>query len=363
MIAKDERILIYPYSYKSYPIVKLLLKKNYIVKVAAFEGLGLIGNDVAFSVNHKEINLEVLEYSNFLLNQIDTLYVPAYYSDDQTDRILSDIIKKVIQLNKKIIIESNDKIIEEFLYYDNLINLKTIKNKKIESLFNKIKTYKIKFYRPTIPVIFIGGIHDLFDNDYITIALKARFERDGYKTCCITKQFSNKIFECINFPDEFMNKNNSIENRIINLNNYIKSSVEVLNPHVLIIQIPDGMLQYNDYFDNSFGNNAYLVSQAIRSDYFICCMTSELLSTKKYEEFSNLFSRKYDSAIDCAHFCNSFLHIPTNNRHYNNDILFLNENNIEELLAHHKKESNYKMLNLFDNEDFEILYKDILAKF
>lgn len=363
MITKDENILVYPYSYKTFPIVNLLFKKNYKVKVATFEGVGLIGKDVAYSVNHNKINLEVLEYSKFLLNQIDILYVPTYYEDDQTDIRLKDVIKEVIKLNKKIIIESNNKMIEEFLYYDNLINLKTLKNQDIESLYNKVNTYKIKFYRPTIPVIYIGGVHDLFDNDYITIALKDRLERDRYKICCISRQISNKVFECINFPDEFININNSNENRIRSLNNYIKSSIEVLNPDVMIIQIPGGMLQFNDYYDNSFGNNAYLISQALRSDYFICCMTSELLSIKHYDEFSNLFSRKYDSAIDCAHYSNSFLNIPNSNKHQNRDILFLDEDNIRELLVPYKEESNYKMLNLFNDEDFKILYEDIINKF
>lgn len=363
MIVKSESILIYPYSYKTFPMVKLMLERDYNVKVATFNGLGLIGKDVSYSVNRRKTNIETLEYSESLLNELDILYIPNFNEDTTTKSILKDTIRKAIKLNKKIIVESNKEIIREFSDYENLIDLQTFKNQKIETYYNKVKIYEMKFYRPSIPVIFIGGIYDLLDNDYITIKLNDYLGKNGYKACCLSRQVSNKVFGCINFPDEFININNSIENRIISLNNYIKSCIEVLNPDLLIIQIPDGMLQYNDYYHNSFGNHAYLISQAVESDYFICSMTTELLSTKHYDKLSNYFSRKYDSPIDCAHYSNCYLDIPNHTKRRNQDVMFLNEGKIEELLIPYRDDSNYQMFNLFNGRNFKLMYQDIINKF
>lgn len=362
MITKIDNILIYPYSYKTFSIVKLLLNNNYRVNIASFDGSGLIGKDVSYSVNRCESNAVVLQYSEDLLDTSDILYIPEFNENCVINDLIKDVLKRAIQNNKKIIVESNEKIINEFLDYSKLISLQTLINSSIASYYSKIKLYKTKFYRPAIPVIYIGGIHDLIDNDYIAIALKDYLEKNGYRTCTLSRKASNKLFGCIDFPDEFINSNNPIEDKIISLNNYIRSCVEVLKPDVLIMQIPYGMMQFNDYYHNSFGSYAYLISQAVKGDYFICCMTTELLSTNYYNELSQYFYKKYDSAIDCIHFSNCLLNIPNSIRPQNQDILFLNETHIDKLLYDYEKDSNYEMLNLFKEKDLELLYHDILRK-
>ena len=363
MITKRDKLLIFPYNYKTFPMVKLLLKNNYNVKVSTFPGLGLIGRDVSISVNRQNLNNLLLEYTDYLLEDLDVLYIPEFNNDTVTNDIVANVIAKAVEKNIQIILESKLEVMDEFKEYEKKICLQTLVNPKIEADYAKTNLYNMKFYRPPIPVVYVGGIHDLIDNDYVLIALKDYLERNGYKTCCISREISNKLFGCIGFPEEFINEGRSIEDRILSLNAYIKSSIDILNPDILIIQIPNGMIQYNDYFHNSFGGYTYLISQAVKGDYFICSVTTEIFSQEHHKRLSQYFSKRIDIPISCLHLSNCVVDIPYDTRAQNKDILFLRESEIDVQLLDYNHNSEYKSFNLFKEDDIKTLYDDIINKF
>lgn len=366
MLRKDEKILIYPYFNAEFPVAKQLIREGFEVHIASYEGTGLIGKDVAFSVNREKCNVKVSVYSNHLLDLSDVIYIPNISKKNLRRNEMDEILLRAMKNDKKIISAVElDGDFPNVLEYDNFIDLGCATNFKINSYYNRINNNKMRFFTPKIPVIYIGGIHDLMDNQYITISLKHLLEGNGYKVCCLTIMNSLKLFGCISFPKEFSNIGETIENRIIYLNNFIRSCVENMRPDILLIHIPDGMMRYNDYFTNSFGGFAFMISQAVKSDYFICTVVTEMSSLEYYDRLSNYFNRKFDSPINCLHFSNSLLDIPNSSRPTSGDLLFKNELEIDEFidgLSKLKGRHNYKMLNLFKDESLELLFDDILNK-
>lgn len=363
MFIKNDKILIYPFSYKAFPIVKLLLREKLDVIVAAEEGSGLIGKDVAFSTNREKCNLAVLKYSDNLLEESDILIIPEGHINDAVNEGIKTTIEKTISKSKKIAsLLSLDKESQYFLDYDEYINLATTKSLNIESYFKRVKENNLPYFVPNIPVIFMGGVFDIIDNNYIAISLKQRFEKDGYKVCCITKEDSGKLFDCLTYPKSFMNNELSIEDRITELNHYIRTCVEIIKPQVLIMQIPFGMIRYNEYLNNSFGSYAFMISQAVKCDYFVCTAVAETVLHKYYEELSDYFYKRFDSPIDSLHISNCQLDLLSNNVVKMDNILFMDESEVENIIKNLKEKLYFKTFNLFKENDMNNLYQDILDK-
>lgn len=170
---KNDKILIYPFSYKVFPIVKLLLENKFNIIVASEEGTGLIGKDIAFSVNRETANAPVLKYSDGLLEEVDVLFIPEGHIDDPINEAIKDVLQEATKNNKRIIsLLKLDKENQHFLENSKYIDLLTRNNLMIDSYFKRVKENKLSFFMPNIPVIYVGGVFDIIDNHYISISLK-----------------------------------------------------------------------------------------------------------------------------------------------------------------------------------------------
>lgn len=361
MFFNNQKILIYPFSYKNFPMVKILLNNKFDIIVATQEGTGLVGKDIGFSVNRKECNVQILKYSDEIMDKADVLFIPEGNIDDPINMDIRDIIQKAINNDKIIVslleLEEKDLYLLEYL---NFINLQSRNNLELNSYFARVKENRLSYFIPRIPVIYVGGVFDIIDNSYIAISMKQKFEKSGYKTSCITRENYGKVFDCLTFPHSFIDNQLSIEDRIIEFNNYIRAVVELEKPQVLIIQIPFGMIRYSEYHENSFGSYAFMISEAVKSDYFICTSTSDMLVNKYFQELSNYFDKKFNSPIDALHISNCQFDIPVGSRANKLDIIFKNESEINYSINNLKKELDFKVYNLFIKEHLQDLFEDIM---
>lgn len=154
----------------------------------------------------------------------------------------------------------------------------------------------------------------------------------------------------------------SIEDRIMELNNYMRACIELMKPHVMIVQIPFGMIRYNKYFENTFGSYAFMISQAIKSDYFICTSTPELIDSKYFDELSNVFDRQFDSPINSLHISNCQPNVPSISRGNNPGRIFKSELDINNSIDNLNEDLNYRVLNLLMEKDLESLFKDVMSQ-
>lgn len=363
MFIGKKKILVYPFTYKDFPLVKLLSKSVKNITIATEEGTGLVGKDIGFSVNRGYCNIPVLKYSERILQESNVLFIPEGNIKDPINERIIEVLQKSINNNKKIIssLKLDSKNLH-YLKYNKYIDLLNQTDSKLDLYFSRVKENQLAYFVPKIPVIYVGGVFDIIDNHYIAISLKQKLEEEGYKVCCITNESYGKVFNCLTFPDDFMNNRLSIEDRILDLNNYIRASIEFKKPDLMIIQIPFGMLRYNEYYENSFGSYAYMISQAIKSDYFVCTSTSEIIYSEYFEELSNYFERLYFSPIDSLHISNCQFNIPMDSRASKLSILFRDESEINDEIKRIRKKSSFGVFNLYKENDLEELFKDIINK-
>lgn len=355
----DKKILIYPYNYLSFYIVKHLIDRGMDVLLSSPKGTGLIGRDMAFAVNRQETGIMVSEYSKELFENCDILYIPKGNLNDPINEELPSIIKDAIEYDILIYSSLETQEEHEFFNYDKFIDLNQKTNPRIDSYFKNIKENRFSFYTPNIPVIYVGGVFDIIDNFYISLSLKYVLEGYGYKVSCITNESTGILFNCLNYPNSFLNDNLSIENRIIELNKYIRTVIEVEKPNVLIIQIPKGMILYNNYFMNSFGSHAFMISEAAQSDYFVCTSSSNVISSEYFKKISEYFEKKFDSPIDCLHISNIKLNIPDGYIDDTREILFINEMKINQSIQIMKRDLSFEGLDLYQKEGLERLCENI----
>ncbi len=55
---------------------------------------------------------------------------------------------------------------------------------------------------------------------------------------------------------------------------------------IIVIQLPDPMIKYNNEIHNDYNIKTYMFSQAITPDYSICCFHSDI----SYPEFAQTLS-------------------------------------------------------------------------
>ena len=97
----------------------------------------------------------------------------------------------------------------------------------------------------------------------------------------------------------------SSEQATFMLNKYIRNIVEKENPDVLVIELNDGMLRYNEELMNTFGIYNYMISEAVKPDYNIVILSSQELDNDFLANLDKYSSRKFDAPIDAIHVTNA----------------------------------------------------------
>ena len=263
-----EKVLIYPFSKSSYSLLQaLLLSDTYeVVKIVTPKAWLFSGNDIGSLANRE--NFEILTEDNFedALSSCTTVVIPEF-----PDRIFDKVfvnIKLALMQKKKVLYLSNKEIPNEESLKDLAIDKHTqferiAYNVDWNYIINRPKNNKEVLRNIDIPIIGIGELIPTNQADELAILLSAKFKENGYRVKTVTNNIVlGKNTEYHQFPN--LNEFDTDKQRVIALNDFYHWLSLLEYPDLIITTVPNGLIQYNEQFDNGFGILPFLLSLAIK---------------------------------------------------------------------------------------------------
>lgn len=272
--------LFFPFNDYSFSLIDYVKKINGDFVVASCKGTGLIGRDVAYSVNMPDLGVNVLDIADVSWNQI-TDFVILNPGDNLA---LYKQIKKVYILAK----ENKITIHDLTGYFDT-----KIKQKKDNESFSPRPISPIEK-----PIIYISGIFDSIHNSLISLNLKFYLKEAGYNSKIMTYNKNLKYSNDIIFDSSFLEKPEKLYFTQYKLYEQIKRLDDDMNVDLIIVQVPGGFSQLNNYVFNDFGIYFSFLNNLIRPDYLIVSLPYDFIDRDMVKEIEDVSESKYNKKID-----------------------------------------------------------------
>ncbi|MCL2052181.1 MAG: hypothetical protein FWG91_10710 [Lachnospiraceae bacterium] len=304
-------VAIYPYCSELLPIVKHfedLQDKYSIARLFSPAGLGLGGKDAAHARNHPNVGHIVLDgfkadetsWEVLFLTRVNQLHV----FDEDT---ICDIANKTLSAGKRIIYFDNSKkdVPEQIRKLSEIYPVAmTIitEDMHLDEAKRGDGNYKVL----EIPIVLVGGLFAAEDTLEVLLGLASCLKKQGVNTTVVSKHCHAKMsglnYHCLNHL--FYDGNITEVAKIMAVNLCLKNLEQTELPDIILIEAPDSVMRYNNIAPHGFGIYTYMLGQAIKPDYFICCVPTDLAISNLLAEISKDLSVRLGAVIDAVHVSN-----------------------------------------------------------
>lgn len=311
-------LLIYPFNYKNFELVQFNeLLKDYRLTSA------VIPNKIfSESERFKQLNKDVLITDSFDegLKICDAVLFLAGIDRDYS--LYAEKINSAMQSDKEILVSMS---IEQKLR--GVVGDTILKNVKIigngENGTNLKNSDHLK--RINVPVVGILGLGEYCKKFSCEIALRHYFMDKGYSVLQLGSKEYSQLFGFQNMPEDIFKQNISITKKTLFFNQFLYQAYKEADPDIIILGIPEGIMQVNHRIFNNFGEMASIVGQAVQIDIGMLCVY--------YQDELNEQYSKYIEKI--RNYCRYKLNCPTNYIHISNTYSQTDENDEAKLNYYH----------------------------
>lgn len=312
------RIAIYPFSRISFALLNYLQSSNCnITEVFSLYGFGIVGKDISESDARQKVNL-IAKSGEEIINNLadfDTLLItewmkPAYEITDSL--IYQDIVQKI-----KLAAENGKNIIclpklkkADLKEIKSLCQQQNIQFRYCPSELGDLDKYghkkRYEFCPISIPVVLVGGIINDIDCFECFLGLVKAFQNAGYNVAGFASDSSSTLFN-ITRLDPIMNSlRYSDDEKMLWINNCLFYISLKKKADIIIIQIPDAMMRFNDQAINGFGAKTFVYSQAVTANYCFGIVPWRFTDSHFLDSVSNNFKNRYGFQLNGV-FSSNFL--------------------------------------------------------
>lgn len=354
--------IFYPYSHKSYGFIRGLQSLNIKFDVISPNGFGLMGKDTSYAVNGKELGKKVKGYLDIEFSSYDSIIISDNLNDSMEDELIQ-IIERSKENNLEIINYCNK---EKYIkLISNGLLVKSTKYQKEESIISymdRLEELNLPFYSPEKLMIAVGGILQTIDNFYISLQIKIGLEKMGYSVEMITNESDGEFFNCLKYPEEFMQINIRPEEQIQKLNRYIQAVENEINPDIIIMDLPTGLITYDKYYNNSFGIYGFMIGQSVRPDYFILNTSYDSISQEYFGRLNNYFEIILGKKVDIFNITNSIFQDDNTVKTQLDSPMYLKHEDLQDLLMRGNK-IDFKIDSLYETKKINNMIKELIDNF
>lgn len=322
---------------------------------------GLDGKDISIFDNLD--CLEVSIHSDFseCMSVCDTWIIPDGGSRQESDLFAK--MKKVICANKNII------CMQELTEDELKILLELSKNKGAYFKYN-VQEYKKqefcyipdKLCRHRTPIVMVGEMFEGLGGVDVTLHINSFLKEKGYRSIAILENVYLEGLDVFSYP-KFLRKNECLESdKIYFLNNYVKYLEKEEKPDVMVMKIPDAMLKYNDSLCMGFGVIPFLITQAVRADFFVLCTQFAEANTQFYDMMNKGFEGRYGVEIDCIHISNVMLDLEDSIQKNKVSVLRRMQKDVDGLIERKYTNTTIPILNCRKRDGMDMLGNCIIEK-
>ena len=305
----SRKAMVYPYNYEFAPILRhsSLLDSVEITHLVSPKGWRLAGKDAGRADHGEDIGIDVSDDFATALEFVDTVIISDIgdMATEQTRDQISSFLLKQIEAAA-----CSQKDIMCF-YPFNAEEKKTIKTNcekygvqllagepQIASTLEPPKATTL--HRLSVPVIFVLGITENVDKFEIQMGIREWFIRNGYKPFSIGSRKNYELLGVESFPEFFLTSELDEVQKIIKFNEYVYDVQCKLNPDIVIVGIPGGVMPLSDMYPGDFGILSYMASNAVHPDYVILSTIYDdfMVQNTYFKELSDTMEKRLGYKTD-----------------------------------------------------------------
>lgn len=354
-----KRVTIYPFNGDFIAFVKFSNKYSDIFRVTelvAPKGWGVNGKDAGVMYNKPQVGLIVSDDLNRALENSDILMIAENKFNENFHPIIISNIINAIERKKDIIctMKLSCKEIELLKQISTKFGVRFTYSPE-ETVWEYVKDtlciQSSKLYSPQAVVVFVGELLDGIDGFDVLLSVTDYLKSSGFKTLTIGARSYCELLGLLSLPSIITQTDISDNEKINYFNRYIKYLDEKEKPDIFIIQLPGGMMKYNDHFTNGFGVTPYIMSQAVQGDYFILSTQYDTPDTKFYNMLSNNFTYRFGFEIDCIHMSNAYIDFPDSIGSGKLTYLYIEQQLLDSTIKQYYEESEIPIYNIDNFSD------------
>lgn len=343
-----KKIAIFPYNMET----QVIIDNRELIQ--GYEIIGIISYKEDFQKMEQLNKNSELYYGidvNDLIQQIDgILLCDSVQGFDMKGYV--NQINALENTNKTIFMSS---ILYEKIGLDNLKNC-------VVNLLNvewKYEEYNSEFiFEIDAPIVSVVGMGENCDKLPLQIALVKHLKNKGYNVLCICSNPIGTILGYQSFPPFMYSRKLSLNEKIIRFNHMLFDLVTNLEPDILILGYPSGIMKLNQYQNNFFGEIPYILSNSITNDYGIMLTYFDSGITEEYLQSLTLLC-KMRLNIELDSFCIA-------RQGYHNDSEFQRINykfwDYNYLKNHYPKQIEGSTFSLLNHDDPDKIVTKIITK-
>lgn len=143
------------------------------------------------------------------------------------------------------------------------------------------------------------GMGENCDKFSLQVKIKKEIEQCGYKVLTISANILGEFLGMETLPLFLYSKEISFSEKIKFLNLWIYNKYMEVDPDVILIECPSGILKFSEYEDNFYGEIPMIISNAVEVDVGIVSLYAN--TSKKHEVLNRLkvlCEQKYNTQVD-----------------------------------------------------------------
>lgn len=362
-----KKVTVYPFNGDFIAFVIYLNKHSEVFQVTELvspKGLGICGKDAGEIYNKPKVGLIVSDDFTQALENSDILLIAENnFNKSYRPTIIKNIVLAIE--NKKHIICTMELSNAELEMFNNsskksgVIFKYSPKETSWEHLKYTLNLKSSRLYTPQAAVVFVGELVDGIDGFNVLLSVTDYLKSNGFKTLSIGARNYCELLGLLSLPS-ILFQTDIYDNEKVNcLNHYIRYLDETEKPDVFVIQLPGGMMKYNDHFTNGFGITPYLISQAIQGDYFILCTQYDTFDAEFYNMLSNCFKYRYGFEIDYICMSNSYIDFSDSMGLGKLTYLHIEQQMLNETINRYYKNSKIPIYNIDNSLDKTQMFKKL----
>lgn len=299
-------VALYPYDAALLPVVRhfeTMQKKDTLRSVMAVPGYGGIGRDAAYACNQPDIGIPVVQDTEGEAGNWEVMYLTLRHLPHMYDA--KTMLRRVLQQGKQVIGIGSKNEMQQGWVKELKREIPQLQLQSTDSFLPEVKV--AQEYQPIqTPVILAGGIAGREDVLEVILTLAEELRSIGKTVACITNEPVCTLLGGYDFSALYR-EFTELPIVITQINQTVRAIEKELLPDVILMEAPDALIRYHSLTPNGFGIYSYMLAQAVKPDYMVCCMPADMAYDELIQYFSRDFSTRYGVGIDAVHISNMLI--------------------------------------------------------
>lgn len=358
---KEKKYLLYPFTDKSYAIIKGMINLDFDVDVVSSIGSGYVGKSIGYSVNKSSPNKIVKSIDDIDFKNYDAIIISENFEYSSKVEEIRVLLEKIHQHELKVCYcgERINPLKNEMIDIENINN-----NIDIINYIEESKGLSSKpLFKSQVPIIYIGQLLETQDSLEIGLQLKIQLEKRDYTCSFISDNTDVMFFGGFTYPSNFMGNQCSAEQQIISFNRWVEAIDYKQKPDLIIFDVPKGIMQYGGNYHNSFGIYAQMMATTLEPDLFLLTITKDNIEEMQLDVINTHLEGKLGKTVDMFHLTNSVFDIQPNENTEPDKPLYIKEDKINNILNNVSGKYKKNLKNLSNNDEIVALADSIINKF